>query len=134
MFCSIFPSASVWLNTDIEMSYGLKDRFGINITGNSEIFISVPDISRVTNIAYIVVLVFMVQVYICYTCHILHNDPYQIHMYVQSSWFFGNYYLFFYYVGAVVSPECIILRVVSASELTWFMKWLIMLLLLKLAS
>ena len=57
MFCSIFPSASVWLNTDIEMSYVPKDWFGINISGNSEIFISVPDISKVIIIAYIVVLV-----------------------------------------------------------------------------
>jgi hypothetical protein len=36
------------------MSYVPKDWFGINITGNSEIFISVPDISKVINIAYIV--------------------------------------------------------------------------------
>ena len=95
MFCSIFPSASVWLNTDIEMSYVPKDWFGINITGNSEIFISVPDISKVINIAYIVGLVFMVQAYVCYICHIIYNDPYQKHMYVQSSWFVRNYYLLF---------------------------------------
>jgi hypothetical protein len=46
------------------MSYVPKDWFDINITGNSEIFISVPDISKVINIAYIVVLVFMVQAYV----------------------------------------------------------------------
>jgi hypothetical protein len=48
------------------MSYVPKDWFDINITGNSEIFISVPDISKVINITYIVVLVFMVQAYVCY--------------------------------------------------------------------
>ena len=55
MFFSVFPSASVWLNTDIEMSYVPTDWFGLNITGNSEIFISVPDISKVRNVAYAVV-------------------------------------------------------------------------------
>jgi hypothetical protein len=43
---------SVWLNTDMEMSYAPTDSFGINITGNSEIFISVPDISKVKNMTY----------------------------------------------------------------------------------
>ena len=53
MFFSVFPSASVWLNTDMEMSYVPKDWFVVNITGNSEIFISVPDISKVRNITCI---------------------------------------------------------------------------------
>lgn len=61
MFCSVFPSASVWLNTDMEMSYAPTDSFGINITGNSEIFISVPDISKVKNMTYFVV--FIIQAY-----------------------------------------------------------------------